>query len=222
MSEKEVLKIDTDEEIIKIIRRLDKLGDQLSAPDILARALNQTARRVRTKLKGYHKKYYAVTDPDVLKRKDYGAIQLRKASGDTVDATLLSKGPMLDLMKFMVEGGAGNAAVAAKVINSHSVKALEKGELKAFVTRFASGHIAVVQRNPPKLYSRGREKRLSDSAKAGWPQPDMTKVKKLLGPAMPMMYGNIVEEFGMMNDKQLVYTTLQEFIEKEIDRVRSK
>ena len=70
MSEQEILRIDTDEEIMKIIQRLDSLGDQIDAPRVLAKAMNQTARNFRAKMKKYHKKYYAVTDPNVLKRKD--------------------------------------------------------------------------------------------------------------------------------------------------------
>ena len=224
MSERELLRIDTDDEIMKIIQRLDSLGDQLDSPRVLAKAMNQTAREFRTKLKKYHKKYYAVTDQDVLERKDYGAVQVKNASGENIDSTLLSRGPMLDLMKFMVKGGTGNAAVAAKVINSHSLVSLEKGNLKAFVATFASGHVAVVQRDPPKKYkSTGASARLAAQKEAGrnWP-PDMTKVKKLLGPAMPIMYGNIVEEYGMMNDQELVYTTLRKYIDKEINRILSK
>jgi hypothetical protein len=88
---------------------------------------------------------------------------------------------------------------------------LEAGGLKAFVTTFASGHTAIVQRHPPGEYSTGRNTRATRYGE----RADMTKIKKLLSPAVPHMLGN---EEVMAKSERLTFDTLQEEIQKRIDK----
>ena len=95
------------------------------------------------------------------------------------------------------------------------MKLLEANGLKAFVTTFASGHTAIVQRHPPAEYSTGRGSR---SQKYG-ERADMTKIKKLLSPAVPHMLGN--EEI-MAQAEQLTFSTLEAEVQKRIDKAMAE
>ena len=116
------------------------------------------------------------------------------ASASTLEAAVLAKGPMRDIMDFMTQPNTDTAAAAAKVLNSGAMKPLEAGGLKAFITTFRSGHTAIVQR-------RGAER---------------LPVKKLLSPAVPHMMGN---EEVRAEAEALAYETLQREIGKRIEQL---
>lgn len=196
MNDHAILEIDTDAEIEKIIRQLNSLRDQIAAPNILKNALNTTARRVRTQLVKDTKKRYALVDEKALKDTAKGAPKVLTDTASTLSATVRSKGPMQDIMAFMTTPNSRTGAAAAKVLNSGTMAPLEKGNLKAFVTRFASGHTAIVQRKGP----------------------DRLPVKKLLSPAVPHMIGN---EEVRSKAEELAYSILQREIEKRIQKVNA-
>ena len=86
---------------------------------------------------------------------------------------------------------------------------------KAFLARFESGHVAVVQRRPGELYTfEGATKRLAKhqaaTPKRGW-QPDLTRIKKLLAPSVPKLFGNeeVMDGVGEM---------LREIMDQEIQK----
>lgn len=189
--------IDTDAEIRKVIRQLDNLRDQIGAPAMLKNALNTTARKVRKQFIKDAQGRYAVKDKSVFKREDQGAPKLYTASPASLTATIASKGPMQDIMSFLTRPNMGTGAAAAQVLNSGSLKPLELEGLKAFVTRFASGHVAIVQR-------RG---------------PERLPVKKLLSPSVPHMLGN---EEVRKQAEELTYKILQEEIDKQVQRVLAR
>ena len=94
---------------------------------------------------------------------------------------------MRDIMDFMTQPNSDTAAAAAQVLNSSSMSPLESNGMKAFVTRFSSGHIAIVQRQSGKKYtSTGASARIEKYGS----KIDITKIKKLLSPAVPQMLGN--------------------------------
>ena len=172
MSDQSVLQIDTDEELARVMRQLKTLPQQLGAPNVLKNALNSTARKVRRQ---------------IIK-------EILSASASTLEAAVLAKGPMRDIMDFMTQPNTDTAAAAAKVLNSGAMKPLEAGGLKAFITTFRSGHTAIVQR-------RGAER---------------LPVKKLLSPAVPHMMGN---EEVRAEAEALAYETLQREIGKRIEQL---
>lgn len=190
MSEESILQIDTDEELAKIMAKLDGLPQMLGAPKILKNALNSTARKVRQQIIKDSKGRYALKQEKALQSES----KILSASASTLEATVLSKGPMRDIMDFMTQPNTKTGAAAAKVLNESSMKPLEAGDLKAFITTFRSGHTAIVQR-------RGAER---------------LPVKKLLSPAVPHMMGN---EEVRAQAEAMAYANLQREIEKRIEQV---
>lgn len=196
MSEQSILMVDTDEELKKIIRQLNSLPDQIAAPGILINALNSTGRRVRKQIVQDTKGHYAIKDSRVLKDDRKGAPKFYSASTNELSAVIRSRGPMNDIMTFMTRPNTKTGAAAAKILNSSAMKPLEKDGLKAFVTQFASGHVAIVQR-------RGKER---------------LPVKKLLSPAVPHLLNN---EEVRAQAEVLAYDVLQNEIQKRIQKINA-
>lgn len=189
MSDQSILQIDTDEELARVMRQLKTLPQQLGAPNVLKNALNSTARKVRRQIIKDSKGRYALKEKKALQSES----KILSASASTLEAAVLAKGPMRDIMDFMTQPNTDTAA-AAKVLNSGAMKPLEAGSLKAFITTFRSGHTAIVQR-------RGAER---------------LPVKKLLSPAVPHMMGN---EEVRAEAEALAYETLQREIGKRIEQL---
>ena len=208
------IRIDADAEIAKIVMRLNKLSYEMSN-SILKNSINAAARKVRKQIVIDAQGEYAIKNKSILRRKEEGAPKLFTAKPSDLTAEIKSRGPMQDIMSFMTRPNTKTGAAAAKVLNSSSLKSLEIHGIKAFVTRFASGHIAIVQRNPPNMYSKGRQRRANQYG----PQADMTKIKKLLSPAVPHMLGN---EEVRGKAEVLLHEILDAEIRKRIDEMNSR
>lgn len=135
MSDQSILQIDTDEELARVMRQLKTLPQQLGAPNVLKNALNSTARKVRRQIIKDSKGRYALKEKKALQSES----KILSASASTLEAAVLAKGPMRDIMDFMTQPNTDTAAAAAKVLNSGTMKPLEAGGLKAFITTFRSG-----------------------------------------------------------------------------------
>lgn len=192
-----IISIDVEEELQKIIQRLNRLQDQIAAPNILKNALNATARKVRKQLVKDAKGEYAIKNAKVMKDESQGAPKVLTASTANMSAAIRSRGPMQDIMTFMTKPNTKTGAAAAQVLASGGMKPLKMDGLKAFVTKFASGHVAIVQRKGA----------------------DRLPVKKLLSPAVPFMLGN---ETVRGQAEALAYETLQAEIDKRIQEVLGK
>lgn len=190
-----ILQIDTDAELQKIMRQLNSLPDQLKAPSVLATALNATANEMKRAMGKKARKKYAITDDRILKERKRGGMFLERATGTTLEAGLISKGAMVDVMAYMTQKNAGTTAAMLKVLNESSMTALEVNGRKAFETTFKSGHTAIVQR-------RG---------------PERLPVKKLLAPAVPFLYGKSYEEAEMD-----YYAILQKHIQRQVEKVMER
>ena len=216
MSEQSVfIQIDADAEIAKIVMKLNKLSYEMSN-SILKNSINAAARKVRKQIVIDAQGEYAIKNKSILRKQAEGAPKLYTAKTSNLTAEIKSRGPMQDIMSFMTRPNTQTGAAAAKVLNSSSLKPLEIHGIKAFVTRFASGHIAIVQRNPPNLYSTsaGRQARAFQYG----PQADMTKIKKLLSPAVPHMLGN---EEVRGKAEELLQEILDVEIRKRIDKINA-
>ena len=192
-----MIRIDVEGELEKIIQRLNRLPDQIAAPNILKNAINSTARKVRKQLVKDAKGEYAVKNTKALKDESQGGPKVLTATTANMSAAIQSRGPMQDIMAFMTRPNTKTGATAAQVLASGGMKPLEMGDLKAFVTKFASGHVAIVQR-------KGAER---------------LPVKKLLSPAVPLMLGN---ETVRNQAEVLAYEILQGEIDKRIQKVLGK
>lgn len=210
-----LIEIDTEREIEAIIQKLRRLPDQIAAPNILKNAINATARQVRKQLVKGAKERYAIQKTKVLKDVKEGAPKVYTATAANLEAEIKSKGPMQSITTFLTRPNSATGAAAAQVLNQGTMKALTVGGLKAFVTTFASGHTAIVQRNPPGQYSAGRSARESLYGKSA----DMTKLKKLLSPAVPHMLGN---EEVRGEAEEMAIDILHKEIQKRIDAVLSR
>lgn len=184
--------IDTEAELTAIIKKLDTMHEK--APSILKNSINAAARKVRTQMIKDAQGRYAVKNKSILKKESEGGPRLFTASVANLSAEIKSKGPMQDIMAFLTKPNTESGAAAAKVLNSGAYKPLEVSGLKAFVTKFQSGHQAIVQRKSgPRL-----------------------PIKKLLSPAVPHMLGN--EEIRGRAE-ETAYTILQQEIQKRLDKI---
>ena len=97
MSDQSILQIDTDEELARVMRQLKTLPQQLGAPNVLKNALNSTARKVRRQIIKDSKGRYALKEKKALQSES----KILSASASTLEAAVLAKGPMRDIMDFM-------------------------------------------------------------------------------------------------------------------------
>lgn len=166
-----MLIVDLDAYTEQIDNALEDLSTE--TPKVLRSALSATARRVRKQVVKEAKERYAYQDDGAWANSNKGALKVKaKSRRDAFYTRLVSTGPMNELLDFMVSPSAYAPrskpdAHAAKVLSSGALKILGDNP-KPFITKFRSGHIAVVQRKGKK------------------PLP----VKKLLAPAVPSMVQN--------------------------------
>ena len=213
MSE-DVIQIDIESELRKVIGRLHDLPDQIAAPKLLKNALNSTARKVRKQMVRDVQGEYAIKKRKVLRDKSEGAPQVLTASTSNLSAAIRSRGPMQDIMTFMTRPNTATGAAAARVLSSGSLRPLEIHGLKAFVTTFSNGHVAIVQRAPPQRYSDAKSRR--SRVKRYGAKADMTKIRKLLSPSVPHMLDS---ETVRGQAEELTYEILQAEIQKRIDQI---
>lgn len=182
----------------------ETLGDALQqeVPKVLRSALSNTARRVRKQVVEEAASRYAYQEQDAWKATNSGAIKLKTGTKrDKFYTRFTSTGPMNELMDFMVspaEYAPRNRPDAhkAKVLSSGGLKGLT-GMPKPFVTKFKSGHIAIVQRS-------GK---------------DRLPVNSLLSPSVPSM----VKNAGLRETaEELMAAELPVQIQKAIQRTLKK
>ena len=65
-----LIRIDVEEELQRIIAQLDRLQDQVAAPNLLKNALNATARKVRKQIVKDAKGQYSIKNTGILKDED--------------------------------------------------------------------------------------------------------------------------------------------------------
>lgn len=204
------IEVDTQGQVVAIGQRLERLA--FEAPNVLRLSLNAAARKVRKQLTQDVADTYTVED-SVLKDASKGAPRLQTAKPGRMEAVIRSRGPMLDLLEFMVRSS--DRGVQAKVLESGSLKFLERGGAPAFIGQFSNGHRAVLQRQAGQTYTmagaQSRIKKYGTPSNGQW--PDLTRVKKLLGPAVPSMMAN---EEVQARGRDLLYQVLDQEIDKRI------
>ena len=86
MSDQSILRIDTDEELARVMRQLKTLPQQLGAPNVLKNALNSTARKVRRQIIKDSKGRYALKEKKALQSES----KILSASASTLEAAVLA------------------------------------------------------------------------------------------------------------------------------------
>lgn len=183
MKEYEVLQVDADASIEKMVQRLDNLQKMVDTPKVVAAAINSAARSTKNKIVKDTKEHYATANDSVYSSSSALKVD---AAGSDLTATLHSSGSMQEIMDFDSKPNSGTSTAAAHVLSSSGMKSLEHRGLKAFLVQFSSGHKAIVQRVPGETYtSAGASKR----AQKWGAKSDMTRIEKLLSPSAPQMFG---------------------------------
>lgn len=174
-----------------------KLGSFKSeAPKALKNAINATAKQARKELAQEAQKTYVVKTGGFNK-----AMTIKNATAGSLEAVIKARGAPLPLKSFKVSpasartGAARPDVVKAKVLKASGMKALQKGDIKAFVVRFKSGHVDVAQRQgPPRL-----------------------PIKTLYSNSIPKMLGNEKRVFKVV--KPNINKNLQENIDKQVRKI---
>lgn len=167
------------------------------AKPTLKRALNDTARKARKALADKARETY-----DVKVAGFNQGMRIENATNARLYATILASGRPLELYGYKVSparyatGAQRPPFIRARVLKSNSLKKVEKGGIKAFVVKYASGHRTVATRTGP-----GRA------------------IKTLHSPGVPTMIGSkhvyetLAPEIGSM---------LQQALARQIDRTLRK
>lgn len=210
--------VDLDRHIEDIAEKLGDLHDQ--TPKVLRSALSNTSRRIRKQVLKEAQARYAYQDDSAWKATNKGALHLKAGTkGDKFYTRLFSAGPMSDLSEFMTNPAQyvnKGETPPARVLNASALKILG-GNPKPFVTKFKSGHIAVVARVPGKSYSKSWA--IQQRKDKNYRGSDLTKIASLLSPSVPSM----VQNAGLRETAEsMLATELPIQIQKAIDRTLRK
>lgn len=191
-----VFTIDDKGMVETIARQLGEYHDK--APTVLKQALNATAKDARSMLANQAKDIYVVQ-----KSKFNKAMTIKNASARKLEALIVTAGAPLELIDFKTNpkkpptDAERPDVTTGKVLVKSSLKRLEMGDLKAFVARFKSGHVSIVQR-------RG---------------PERLPLRKLLSPSIPKMIGNEQQVYGEVQPKiaELLDANIRKYIKKTVE-----
>lgn len=193
-----LLQFEIDQATLQVIEQA--LGGLKSeSRKVLKNAVNATAKQAKADLAEKAKGEYAVKKTRFTK-----AMTTKNASLSRPEATINVTGEQLELRDFKASpasvrtGSARPSVVKAKVLLSSSLKPLATSDTKAFITKFKSGHVSIVQRR----------------SKARFP------LKKLLSNSIPKMVGSQEKVYGVVEPH--IYSNLMDNISKEIEKVLKK
>ena len=176
----------------------DALGDlRGESRKVLKNAVNKTAKQAKEKLAEQAKETYVVKKTRFTK-----AMATKNATTAKPEATIKITGAQMELKDFKVSPATYKpknrpSVTKAKVLLSSSMKPLQAGS-KAFLAKFASGHVSIVQRRTRKRYP----------------------LKKLLSNSIPTMVGSQERGYGIVEPD--IYDDLMANIKTEIGKVLSK
>lgn len=190
-----MIEINYDQTMLEQVeRRLGRMKNE--APKALKIAINQTAKQARKDLAIEAQKTYTIKIGRFNK-----AMKIKNASSSRLEATIKATGKVMGLKDFKVspatmQTGANRPDILkAKVLKAGRMKSLEMGNLKAFITKFSSGHLAVAQR-------RGK-KRLP--------------IKTLSTNSIPIMLGNEKRVYGIVEPN--IKKNLKDNVKKQVQKV---
>jgi 3-deoxy-D-arabino-heptulosonate 7-phosphate (DAHP) synthase len=174
-----------------------KLGALKSeAPKALKNAINATAKQARKELAQEAQKTYVVKSGRFNK-----AMTIKNATQGNLEATIKATGAPMELKDFKVSpasvktGKSRPSMTKGKVLASSGLKNLQKGNIKAFVAKFSSGHATVAQRQ--------------GSARL--------PIKTLYSNSIPKMIGNEKRVYGVV--KPNIESNLRENINKQVRKI---
>lgn len=185
-----------DQQLLGVIE--DALGDLKSeSRKVLKNAVNKTAKQAKEQLAKKAKETYVVKKTRFTK-----AMATKNATVTKPEATIKITGEQMELKDFKASPATYRpknrpSVTTAKVLLSSSMKPLQ-AESKAFLVKFASGHVSIVQRKTRNRYP----------------------LKKLLSNSIPKMIGSQERVFGVIEPD--IYNDLMANIHTEIGKVLKK
>ena len=186
---------DFDHELYQRLKNDLGLLDE-KAPDALAKAVNETAKRAKEDLATQAQQTYVVR-----REKKKKSIRSINATKTRPTATLVVTGRPLLLTNFKYqknEIGYWGEGAKAKVLKSSSMKELGEPGRKAFLITIKSG-----RRKMPAIAQRIGSRRLP--------------LHILYGPSVPQMIGSQTRVYGVVEEQ--IQEHLHAEIEKQVDRI---
>lgn len=197
----------------QVERRLGSMKEK--APKVLKLAVNDTAKKARSRLAKEAKKKYVVKVSG-FKR----VMKLKPATANKPVAVISTSGKKIPLAKFSYrkgtlgtgryfnptlrrhQTGAGGISATGKTLKGTRFKASSSAKLKWFVAKMANGHTGIFQRNEGK--KRGQKEEISEK----------------MGTSIPEMIGNEKQVYGIV--KPHIQSDLKEAVDRHVMRALRK
>lgn len=179
--------IEVDDKLSQVEKRLGNLSDK--APKVICFSLNDTAKWARRELAKEAQKAYTVK-----MRGFTHDLKIKRATYSRLEAELDSQGAVFPLNHFKFS--VGKRTTKANVLKQGSSnRPLEIDGIKAFVAKFASGHVALAQR-------RGK---------------DRLPIKTFYSSSIPNMIGDEKRVYGVVEPQMM--DKLNHYLEYHIKKV---
>lgn len=207
------------DDLLKIENELGMLKDK--SKHVLRTAINNTAKQTVVLLVDEARKEYIIRKPTGVRK----TMTIKKATIGKLYAVVRSNGKTSELYDFQVKPRAyrpnarPRTGHAGRVVLANDAKQLEFGSItktgpftnrndphRAFVVKYASGHISVAQRVP------GSKRK---TPRADHPEGEEA-IKNLRSLSVPKMLGNEQRVFGIV--KPQIYELLQQNIQTQLER----
>ena len=201
------------------------LGDKAGrTPAAIANALNTVARKARKMMQQENEANY--TGQKKIYREAMPASKIRRASAARLEATINIEGGVNSLREFRVSPKSPPATGKAPpkrgtraqvLLAGGAMKLLEAGGIKAFIAKFQSGDIAVVQRIGKKYTYIEHQVRKSGKIYE-YVDRNHDAIKKLVTISVPTMTEQQFKVTAKISDEiqTLLNTELQKQIEKTL------
>lgn len=207
------LEINEDKELERIQKALACTPEK--ARLVLKKAVNDTAKKAAKELAKEAKNDYRITTVKFAKE-----FQQKKATKANLTAAVFATGSPIPSSKFKVNPTSpaysekGNGPVKLAILRKNAPKNVEskRDGMKAFLTKYASGHAAVVQRQTGESYTaagwKARENKDTNVRyKRRTGKLDSTRIREFYGPSV----AQVLEQVG-----------LKELFAKEGKEIRKK
>lgn len=201
----------------QVERRLG--GVKEKAPKVLKLAVNDTAKKARSRLAKEAKKKYVVKVSG-FKR----VMRLKLATNNNPVAVIHASGKKIPLAKFSYRAGtlgtgeyfnptlhryqtgAGGISATGKILKGTRFKPSSEAKLKWFVAKMASGHTGIFVRNTGVKRHEGSKN-----------NPEITEI---MGVSIPEMIGNEKQVYGIV--KPHIKSDLKEAVDRHVMRALRK
>lgn len=188
-----LIQFEWDQDLLKVIE--DALGSLKSeSRKVLKNAVNKTAKQAKIMLAKKAQETYVVKQGRFTK-----AMKTKNATVGNPEAVINITGAQMELKDFKVSPASYKpqnrpSVTKAKVLLSSGLKPLASSN-KAFIAKFKSGHVSVVQRRTQNRFP----------------------LKKLLSNSIPVMIGNQDKVYGVVEPE--IYNLLLGNVQAEIRKV---